>query len=1046
MAIKFSLEQQAAIYSQGQNIIVSAGAGSGKTAVLTERIKRILLSGVKANELLVLTFTNAAAREMKERITKTMAKDELLVHRTAEVDSAYITTFDSFSLSLVKKYHHRLNLTNKISIMDNAILNVKKREIIDDIFFDFYEMQDPNFERLICDLTPKDDSLLRKEILNISNKIDQLSDRNIWLNQYLETYFSDNKINEYLDELTQILLEKMNYIKDNLSKLQVELTKEQYLKMNSALCLLLNSKNYDEIRNNMKVKLPILKNLSENATLYKKEIKTCIDDIQSLCIFTNSTYIKEAYFQSEIYVEVIIRILKKYYQKIDQYKFKHEVFEFIDISKMAIQLVKENEDIKEELKNHFKEILIDEYQDTNNLQEEFISYISNHNVYMVGDIKQSIYGFRNANPFIFKEKYDAYKNHNGGIKIDLNQNFRSNRPVLFIINRIFDHIMDNQIGQANFKEEHEMHFGLKAYETGNQENKIKYVTYSYEKGKYKSSDIEMFYILKDIQEKINHQERIFDKDLGDFRPCEYRDFAILLSDSSLFSSMSKLLSYYHIPNLVFKNIEVNSGMVVTLIKNIIKMIDLDAKEKYDNEFLRLFYGVGRSFLIGLSDEELFDYIRLNSFKESSLYRKIHFFASNIKRVSLSELVEKIVDEFDLYHRLLLIGDIESNLTRIEFLKNILTSMEKLELTIDDFVTYIDGIYENEDVMEFPSTGIDENKVKIMTIHKSKGLEFPIVYFMNNNKLFNKSEIKDKISFDLKYGILTPYFIQGEGENISHLLMKENNNLSLISEKIRLLYVALTRAREQIIIFNNLLKEDTLSIMDDIVPSIIRKKYNSFKMIYDSVNFELNNYRLTLEPKDLNINEDYLKPFNEDVKQWINPTNKRILHVENIIEIEKEEKKHASKETYTLRNKEEMEIMEYGTYIHELFESVDFLHPKYELYSDKEKDMIEHFLNLPLLKNRKKGKIFKEFEFIDEQENQQIHGIIDLMIVYENHIDIIDYKLSHLDDDAYEWQLKTYQKYIEKKFKKIVHIWLYSILKQELKQMDENSVEKEKIYK
>ena len=169
-----------------------------------------------------------------------------------------------------------------------------------------------------------------------------------------------------------------------------------------------------------------------------------MEDINKLCIYTNEAYIKEAYFQSEGYVKVTINILKEYYERINKYKKEKESFEFIDISKFAINLVKENKDIQEELKEHFYEILIDEYQDTNDIQEEFISYIAKNNVYMVGDIKQSIYGFRNANPMIFKQKYDDYKDNVHGMKIDLNQNFRSNRQVLIAINQIFDHIMDDE--------------------------------------------------------------------------------------------------------------------------------------------------------------------------------------------------------------------------------------------------------------------------------------------------------------------------------------------------------------------------------------------------------------------------------------------------------------------------------------------------------------------------------------------------------------------------------------------------------------------------
>ena len=318
MAIKFSSEQQLAIDSRNKNIIVSAGAGSGKTAVLTERIRKILLSGVKANELLVLTFTNAAAAEMKERITKTMAKDDILKDRTYEVDSAYITTFDSFSLSLVKKYHDRLNLSKNISIIDASVLNVYKRKIIDEIFDSYYLRSDELFERFICDLTPKDDVNLRKEIIKLANKLDLLTNKDELLDFYVKNNFTEEKFNEYLNELVFLLNEKIEFVSNNIKKLEIELTEEQYNKFKVAYQPLIDSKTYDEIRNNAKIKMPIIRNASVNATIYKDEIKKTMEDINKLCIYTNEAYIKEAYFQSEGYVKVTINILKEYYERINK--------------------------------------------------------------------------------------------------------------------------------------------------------------------------------------------------------------------------------------------------------------------------------------------------------------------------------------------------------------------------------------------------------------------------------------------------------------------------------------------------------------------------------------------------------------------------------------------------------------------------------------------------------------------------------------------------------------------------------------------------------
>ena len=170
----------------------------------------------------------------------------------------------------------------------------------------------------------------------------------------------------------------------------------------------------------------------------------------------NLEEIEESLLISKESIKIIIEILKRYYKEINEYKKDNDLYEFTDIELMAINLVKSNFEIKEELKNSFYEICIDEYQDTNDLQEEFIKLISNNNLYMVGDIKQSIYRFRNANPSIFKDKYDNYSLNNGGIKIDLLNNFRSRCEVINSINEIFSHIMDDDIGKANYKLDHEM--------------------------------------------------------------------------------------------------------------------------------------------------------------------------------------------------------------------------------------------------------------------------------------------------------------------------------------------------------------------------------------------------------------------------------------------------------------------------------------------------------------------------------------------------------------------------------------------------------------
>lgn len=405
--------------------------------------------------------------------------------------------------------------------------------------------------------------------------------------------------------------------------------------------------------------------------------------------------------------------------------------------------------------------------------------------------------------------------------------------------------------------------------------------------------------------------------------------------------------------------------------------------------------------------------------------------------SLLQLANMIIEENKVINKLIYIGDVEDNITRIEFLLKTIESMEKIDLNILDFVTYIDDIFENEDKMEFAASGMNENKVKIMTIHKSKGLEFPIVYFINNDKYFNKGEIKDKILFDNKYGLITPYYIQGEGRNINFILLKERMNSSLISEKIRLLYVALTRAREQMIILNNYKEDDVcLYELEDVVSLIKRKRYNSFSSMYNSIVDVMNQYKEEIDVGLFNINDDYLKSKKKDVKEFVDKVDDKIVYIENKNNSYQVEKTHASKEQNDLIKKETKEIMGLGSKVHEAFESVNLKNPDYSLFDNKIKEYVKNFLSIDILKDVSKAKVYKEYEFIEETNDEIMHGIIDLMLEYDNYIDIIDYKLSHIDDEAYLIQLNKYRRYIASKTNKKVNIYLYSIMKNIYKKLEE----------
>ena len=439
-------EQLNAINEEGTNIIVSAGAGSGKTAVLSERVLRKLRQGVNINELLILTFTNAAAKEMEERIRKKIKKENFLKDQLDLIDEAYITTFDSFSLSTVKKYHYLLNVSKDVQIVDASLIRLQKEKIIDEIFNRLYDEENFLFEKLIKDFCVKDDIQIREYILSINDKLDLKINKKEYLTSYLDKYFNQEKIDNDIKLFEKILLTKIEELNDLVHELSFFTDGEYFSKVSDSIKKLLESKTYNDILKNIDVKIPNLpKNSEDTAKEIKDNISKIIKEVKSLCKYANIDEIKKQILLSKDYVKIIIDIILELDEKINEYKNKNDSYEFNDIAVLSINLLKENDDVRLEMKNSFNEIMVDEYQDTNDIQEEFINLISNNNDYMVGDIKQSIYRFRNANPYIFKNKYDKYSKNDGGIKIDLNKNFRSREEVLDNINTIFNLIMNSCI-------------------------------------------------------------------------------------------------------------------------------------------------------------------------------------------------------------------------------------------------------------------------------------------------------------------------------------------------------------------------------------------------------------------------------------------------------------------------------------------------------------------------------------------------------------------------------------------------------------------------
>ncbi len=1017
---QWTKEQEEAITKTGSNIIVSAGAGSGKTAVLTERTIRKLLNGGNINRLLILTFTNAAAGEMKDRI-RSAIKAAGLKEQLDYIDSAYITTFDSFALSVVKKYHLLLNLSSNISIMDSSIFTVKTDEIINNIFEEMYG--DEDFDKLINDFSTKTDDNIKEIIKKLSLKLDLITDKKEYLNTYIENHFSDEFINIQIKKYIDNVVNLKNSINNYYQKLS-SMVDNKYLTSYN-IEPLINSNTYDEIKNNINVigSPRKNKNCEDDFKVYKDYINNIVEKLKELTRFDDTNEMKETLLYTKPYVSAIIKIINKFDEKFLEYKKIKNIYTFTDIAIMAIKVIKENPSVRDELRNSFDEIMVDEYQDTSDIQEEFINLISNNNVYMVGDIKQSIYRFRNANPYIFRDKYDLYSKDSGGIKIDLLKNFRSRKEVLDNINLIFNLIMDNKIGDAEYKESHQMNFGNTNYE---KDCKLPYDAnmeiLNYDKselGDFSNDEIEIFTVAYDIKEKINNKYLVVDKKTKKLRPCQYSDFAIIMDRGSSFDLYKKIFEYVGIPIIQIQNEKITLSDDIIVLRNLINLIVKINLNEIDDNFKYLYTSVSRSFLFKTSDQDIFDALKFNKFYETELYIKCKNI--DIKEISNLDLINKIINDFNYYEKLITTNNIKESIIRLDYLRDLSINLSTIGYTPVEFAEYLNDIT-NKGSIEYSLNGDSSNSVKILNIHKSKGLEYSICYFTGLYKQANEDDKKAKFTVDSNYNIITPYFDNGIKQTILKELLLDTELRESISEKIRLFYVALTRVKEKIIIICPLNLEN--ESFDHLVPDDIRLGYNKISKMLESISKVLKPYIKNIDFNKVILTHDYEKIKNYNYKKYIKRVDNKIIQMVNDIKYEKVNELKYSKSVNNLITQEEYKNMKEGTHLHYIFETEDFKNTT-DLYVLKFlKHIDQDYINC-----------FKEYEFIYECEGEIKKGIIDLMLEYETHIDIIDYKTKNIDDESYINQLNGYKKYIESISNKSVNIYLYSILDDVLKDLN-----------
>lgn len=1012
---EFSEMQKKAIYETvGCNYLISAGAGSGKTAVLTERIYHLAKLENSLKCFLVLTFTNLAAGEMKSRVRKRLLNDNDTAYLASQVDNAHIETFDSFTLYLVKKYSYILGVSSDLNVIDSFVLSIKRHQVMDQIFEEHYKDKNPSFVAMMKEFCKKDDSNVKEIILKILEDADKKIDKYCYLESLKKEFYNielvDNLLLEYVDKIHN----KANFIYKEMDKVGLE-DPDDESEIKEYLNNLLNINDYDKIREYLstakfpdkrgKVKTSDGEFRNAIAEYIKTKIKTAKDVDYGDSISIKKTYLYQKTFANEI-VDLAIEIERA----IDSFKLERNVFTFGDISRYALSLIN-NKDIKDEISNSFKYIMVDEYQDTNDVQETLINAIGKDNIYMVGDVKQSIYKFRGADCTIFQEKYKRYKQGIGGKELDLNTSYRSRKEIVDFINEIFSSIMNKNINSIDYSDGHNFEFGQKKY-LPNSIYKPEVFNYQIEKSNEKISK-EMSIIINDINYKIKNHFQVYDFELDKDRDCDYKDFAIIIDRKTDFAEIKSIFEEHAIPVNAFDKEDLFSSDIIYLIKSLLKILNCCLNSDYESQdFRHSFMSVARSFLFEYDDNKLHQIMVNKTYLLEPFMQKMELIKESLRFKSLYEIVTTLYEQYSLYDSICKIGQYYANTHKAETVLKIAASLDLIGFTFCEFVDYFDEIAKVDIEVEFKENISTENCVTLINVHASKGLEYGIVYYALLNKQFHRDNNKNSFVLSPKYGLLLPY-TSGKFNSIFIHMSNELNMEEDYYEKTRVLYVGLTRAKQKIILLNQDKKLKKMRIIKE-------NQANSMQDILKITNL-LDKYSTDLAPET------------EDLQSKIcNNESEPILLKEINVDSQIIDKHRASK---ILDSDVDSSLLDFGKLLHNYLENVDF--DKKDLSFIKDLRLQKYVKNIvysPLFKGIKNDQIKKEFYFYDESTKSE--GFIDALIIKENEIDIIDYKIKNISDASYDKQLNSYRKYISSITNKPVKMYLLAAITGESREVYE----------
>jgi len=869
---KKTAEQIEAIYTAGQNILVSASAGSGKTFVMAERILDQLTRGVEISQLFISTFTVKAATELKERLEKKISQQiqetndvdlkQHLGRQLADLPNAAIGTMDSFTQKFLGKHGYLIDIAPNFRILQNESEQlILKNEVFHQVFEAHYQGEDKEkFSRLVKNFAGrgKDERGLRQQVYKIYDFLQSTSSPQKWLNESFLKGFEEadfaNEKDKLTEQIKQALWDLESFFRYHLDNDAKEFPKAAYLEAVQQVLDEIGSLNQESDSQAYQVVLArvvaiskekngrALANSSRKAELkpladaYNDERKAQFAKLGQLADQITILDYQERYHEDTWELAKTFQtFMGDFVEAYRERKRQENAFEFADISHYTIEILENFPQVREAYQERFHEVMVDEYQDTNHIQERMLELLSNgHNRFMVGDIKQSIYRFRQADPQIFNEKFQRYtKNPQEGKLILLKENFRSSSEVLSATNDVFERLMDQEVGEINYDSMHQLVFANTKL-TPNPDNKAEFLLYDKDDSGQEEEE-------NQTETKLTGEMRLVIKEilkLHQEKGVAFKEIALLTSSRSRNDQILLALSEYGIPvktdgeqNNYLQSLEVQVMLdtlrvihnplqdyaLVALMKSPMFSFDEDelarlslqkAEDKVQENLYEKLVNTQKQDTVqkDLIHTELAE--KLNQFMDIldswRLYAKTH---------SLYDLIWKIYNDRFYYDY---VGALPNGPARQANLYALALRADQFEKSnfkgLSRFIRMIDQVLEAQHDLASVAVAPPKDAVELMTIHKSKGLEFPYVFILNMDQDFNKQDSMSDVILSRQNGLGVKYIAKvktGAVEahypktiklSIPSLTYTQNEKelqLASYSEQMRLLYVAMTRAEKKL---------------------------------------------------------------------------------------------------------------------------------------------------------------------------------------------------------------------------------------------------------